>query len=256
MRQLAKLLLCLGSALPILACQSTNIERNNSTSTFNQSAEQLPVQDTTVEAQRVSWMKGSLPDIQKTSTREIKAPLIRPNDTVHIDIYEVPKLGGEFEVGSNGKIKVPLLGPVEAAGFTSQELSGHLEAALGLNYLQNPQVNVKLEPAEHTVDKVSIDGAVKKPGIYDVPEGTTLMKAIAQSGGVNEFADLSKVIIFREIDNERVAARYNVARIRKGKEPDPIIFGNDIILIEDSGIKRSRREIVQSLPLFLLFGGL
>jgi len=82
------------------------------------------------------------------------------------------------------------------------------------------------------------------------------MKAIAQSGGVNEFADLSKVIIFREIDNERVAARYNVARIRKGKEPDPIIFGNDIILIEDSGIKRSRREIVQSLPLFLLFGGL
>lgn len=176
---------------------------------------------------------------------------IGPLDRLEVTVFGVPELSRTAQVDASGGFSMPLIGTVPAAGLTSAELAQRLAAALGERYIRDPQVSVNV--SEVVSPQLTIDGAVKNPGKYAVPNRTTLMQAVAISGGVTEFAKLNDVVVFRTIDNKKMAALFSLKSIRGGRTSDPEVFGNDIIVVGDSSAKRLLRDVAQASPVVGVF---
>ena len=178
---------------------------------------------------------------------------IGPMDVVTIRVFGVPELDDEYQVDFNGNIKMPLAGPVAAKGFTAFELARNIEDALAKSYLQDPSVNVVIEKSVGR--RVTVDGAVEKPGLYPMEGRMTLLQAVASAGGPSDGANPKKVVVFRTIEGERKAAGFNLELIREGEAEDPEVFGNDIIVVDGSQARRLYGDIVRAVPVLALFLG-
>lgn len=174
---------------------------------------------------------------------------IGPQDVLDVNVFQVPDLSKSIQVDSGGKILLPLIGPLPAAGRSAFELSQDITTALRKTYLKNPQVVVSVKEASS--QKVTVDGAVQQPGIYALQGPTTLMQAIALSRGIDpKLANLKKVAIIRTVNNKRTAGMFNLAAIREGRAPDPQVYGQDVIIVDTSGGKSFLRDFSQTFPLF------
>jgi polysaccharide biosynthesis/export protein len=109
---------------------------------------------------------------------------------------------------------------------------------------------------EFTSQRVTMEGAVKKPGIYPLTGKTTLLQAIAMAEGVDPLADLSGVVLFRQVDGRRAAAVYDLRKVRSGELEDPQIYGDDVIVVEQSGSKTAWRRLIESIPVLGIFSWL
>jgi len=176
---------------------------------------------------------------------------IGAQDLLEISVFGIDDLSRTVRVNSNGQISLPLIGGVMAGGKTIPEVEDAIAAALEQGYLQDPQVTVFVK--EFTSQRVTLEGALEKPGIYPLTGKTTLLQAIAMAQGVSELADLSGVIVFRQIDGKRAGAVFDLAQVRAGTMPDPEIYGDDIIVVETSGSKSAFRRFIQSVPAIGLF---
>ena len=176
---------------------------------------------------------------------------IGAQDLLEVSVFGVDELTQEVRVNSNGQISLPLVGAVMAGGRTIPELEQDIAAKLTEGYLQNPQVSVFVK--EFTSQRVTLGGAVKKPGIYPITGKTTLLQAVAMAEGVTELADLGAVVLFRTIDGKRMAAVYDINEITGGRMEDPQVYGDDIVVIEQSGSKTAFRRIVESIPILGVF---
>lgn len=172
-------------------------------------------------------------------------------DLLEISVFGLDDFDREVRVNSNGQISLPLIGSIMAGGKTIPELEQTIAARLKDGYLQDPQVTVFVK--EFTSQRVTLEGALEKPGIYPLTGRTTLLQAIAMAQGVSELADLSGVIVFRQIDGKRAGAVFDLAQVRAGTMPDPQIYGDDIIVVETSGSKSAFRRFIQSVPAIGLF---
>lgn len=172
-------------------------------------------------------------------------------DLLEISVFQVNELNRTVRVNSNGQISLPLVGMVVAGGKTVQELEAEIAAKLSETYLQDPQVSVFVK--EFTSQRVTLEGAVRKPGIYPVTGRTSLLQAIAQAEGVTELANLDGVVVFRTVEGQKMAAVFSLNQIRAGDAEDPQIFGDDIIVVDQSGAKTGLRNILQTVPIFNLF---
>lgn len=172
-------------------------------------------------------------------------------DLLEVSVFQVDELNRTVRVNSNGQISLPLVGVVQAGGKTVQELEAEIATRLSETYLQNPQVSVFV--TEFTSQRVTLEGAVKKPGIYPVTGKTSLLQAIAQAEGVTELANLDGIVVFRVIDGQKMAAVFSLNQIRAGDAVDPQIYGDDIIVVDQSGAKTSLQRVLQAVPFFNLF---
>jgi len=77
----------------------------------------------------------------------------------------------------------------------------------------------------------------------------TLMRAVAAAKGLNEYARLDDVVIFRTVQGERMAALYNLGAIRRGLYADPRIYADDVVIVGDSEARRRFQQFIQALPL-------
>jgi polysaccharide export outer membrane protein len=172
---------------------------------------------------------------------------IGPGDKVKISVFQVEDLSGEFQVDTAGNINFPLIGTVAAQGKTAAELSQAIGDRLEERYLQSPNVQVSL--TETTAQTITVDGSVKQPGVFPVQGTTTLMKAIALARGTAEDANLSRVVIFRTINGERLAGAFDLQAIRRAQAADPVIYGNDIVIVDGSRARALFRDLMQTIPL-------
>jgi len=202
------------------------------------------------EKANIEWSDKALPVPDTTFEVKPGDDLIQPLDVLDVSVFELDKIGGEFQVNLDGKFKMPLIGEVTAKGLTPFELAGYIERRLGEKYLQNPQVNVRVE--ESKAERITVDGSVKKPGQYTIRGTTTLLQAIALSGGAGENSNLSRVVVFREVGGERKAAAFDVKKIRTGEQKDPVLYGNDIVVVDGSDVQKGYRELIRAIPLLLL----
>jgi polysaccharide biosynthesis/export protein len=177
---------------------------------------------------------------------------IGPQDLLTVSVFQVDELNREVRVNSNGQVSLPLIGTVQAGGRTVQELEQDIAAKLDASYLQNPQVTVFVK--EFTSQRVTLEGAVKKPGIYPLSGKTTLLQAIAMAEGLDQLADPRGVVIFRTIDGKKMGAVFDVRAIRSGDVADPDIYGDDIVVVDQSGSKTALRRFIESVPMLNLFG--
>lgn len=176
---------------------------------------------------------------------------IGAQDLLEISVFGVPDLSRTVRVNSSGGISLPLIGGVQAGGHTVSELERALAEMLAKSYLQNPQVSVFVK--EYTSQRITLEGSLKNPGIYPITGKTTLLQAIAIGGGLDPLADLKGVVIFRHVEGKKMAAVFDLRDIRSGTSEDPQIFGDDVIVIEQSGSKTALRRIIEAIPIVALF---
>lgn len=177
---------------------------------------------------------------------------IGSQDLLDISVFLNEDLHREVRVNSLGEISLPLIGSVQAGGKTVEELEAELMASYGSKYLKDPQITVFVK--EFTSQRVTLEGAVKSAGIYPIKGKTSLMQAVAMAGGVNmDMADLEAVLVFRTVNGQRMAAKFNLKEIRAGEAADPQIYGDDIVVVGVSKGKWAYSRLLQSLPLFNSF---
>jgi len=167
-------------------------------------------------------------------------------DRLTIDVFGIDELAQrDIQVDANGKISYPLVGVVDVAGKTAGDVEKLLTERLKAAYVRDPQVTVNIKEMVSRV--VTVDGEVKKPGIYPVVGRMSLLRVIARAEGTNEFSKLDDVVIFRTVAGQRYAALYNLDAIRHGAYPDPEVYANDVVTVGDS---RSRRLFKDFLAVF------
>ena len=145
---------------------------------------------------------------QDTPSLQVNDYQIGPKDLLEITVYELPELNGTFRVAEDGSITLSFLGKVEVAGFTAQGLEQRLATLLGQKYTPaGAHVTVFIREFQ----KVSVIGAVGRPGMYELVGPTTLLQAIAQAGGQTAQAT-SELYVYRsgpDGKQERIVIRFD-----------------------------------------------
>jgi polysaccharide export outer membrane protein len=154
------------------------------------------------------------------------------------------------QVADTGTISLPLIGEVPASGRTAQEIERDLAKRLGAKYLRDPQVSVFVK--EYNSQRITVEGAVKKPGVFPYRGRTTLLQSIALAEGLDAVSD-SNVIVFRTTDGKRAAARFDVAQIRSGKTTDPPLEPGDVVVVETHAVKELFQNLIKAAPLASVF---
>ncbi len=177
---------------------------------------------------------------------------IGAQDLLQISVFGVKDLDKDVRVNSNGQISLPLIGGVMAGGKSIPELEAELAKKYSEGFLQKPQVTVFVK--EFTSQRITVEGAVNKPGIFPITGKTTLLQAIALAGGVDDkIVDLSGIVVMRQVGGRKQAAVFDLRQVRKGNIEDPQLYGDDVIVVEQSGSKTAFRRFIESVPALGIF---
>jgi polysaccharide biosynthesis/export protein len=171
-------------------------------------------------------------------------------DVLDISVFKAPDLSKSVQVADSGTVNLPLIEDVQAVGRTAQEIERDIAAKLGSKYLQRPQVTVFVK--EYNSQRVTIEGAVKKPGVYPIRGANTLLQFLAIAEGLDPNSD-STVAVFRITDGKRSAAKFNIDDIRSGSVKDPVLQSGDVIVAPTSTTKEIFNNFIKVLPLASVF---
>lgn len=175
---------------------------------------------------------------------------IGPQDLLKVEVFQVGELTSRERVGDDGRIAMPLIGPIQVAGLTPREAEDKIAHLLSIDYLQNPQVSLFIE--EYASQKVTVSGAVEKPGVFPLRGRTTLTQAIALAGGLGDIANTSEVILFRDQGTPAAQAYVvDIDKIDEGLQEDPVMAGDDRILVPKSGSAAFVKSITDTLRGFV-----
>jgi polysaccharide export outer membrane protein len=157
--------------------------------------------------------------------------LIGPDDVLAISVWKEPEITRSIPVRSDGKISLPLIGDVQAAGRTPMQLEEDIAARLK-DYITNPQVAVIVQ--QMNSQKFNILGQVNRPGSFPLTAGTTVVDAIAIAGGFKDFAKKKGVYLLRQ-NSAGIEERFNFNydKFIKGKNTAQNIrlMPNDTIVV-------------------------
>lgn len=181
--------------------------------------------------------------VARPGASTIKDYRIGAEDLLEVQVFGVDQLSRTVRVNSRGQVSLPLIGAIEVAGMTAQEAERAVTSKLAESYLQNPQVSLFIK--EFTTQRITIEGAVNRPGVYPLRGQSTLLTSIALAGGQGGLSDMRQVMLFRaDATGKRVATVHDVELIRRGEAEDPPIYNDDLIVVNRS---QSRAALKDSL---------
>lgn len=173
-------------------------------------------------------------------------------DKLDVRVFQVEALSfEELVVDTSGNINLPLIGAVRGANRTAGEMAADIEERLVVGLLRDPRVTVSVREAAS--QKITVDGAVTKPGVYEMRGSTSLLQAVAMAEGPSAVADLTKVAVFRSIEGRRAVALFDLRAIRQGRASDPQVLGDDVVVVDSSRLSATLREVVGVLPALSAF---
>ena len=176
---------------------------------------------------------------------------IGPQDVIEVTVFKVSELSKTAQVSEAGTINYPLVGDVVAAGRTPREVERDLTALLGTRYLQNPQVSVYVK--EFNSQRITVEGAVRRPGVFPIQGQMSLLQAVAMAQGMDGSISDDTVLIFRQANGKRSAARFDISDIRTGDADDPQLQPGDVVVAGTSAIKEGFGNIMKVLPVTSAF---
>jgi polysaccharide export outer membrane protein len=157
--------------------------------------------------------------------------VIGNGDVLAINVWKQPDITRSLPVRSDGRISLPLVGEVQAAGLTPLTLEANIKGALQA-YLTEPEVTVIVEKINS--EKFNILGRVAKPGAYPLTDPTTVLDAIALAGGCRDFAKNKAIYILRvNADGSESRIPFNYQSVIKGKnlEQNILLRPRDTIVV-------------------------
>jgi len=140
---------------------------------------------------------------------------IGADDVLSIVFWREKDLSGDVTVRPDGKITLPLLNELDAAGLTPEQLREKVRASAG-KFVQDPEVTVLVKTMNSR--RVFITGQVGKPGAYPLMGATTVLQLIAMAGGVSEYADAENISVMRTENGKATALRFNYKDVSKRKK--------------------------------------
>ena len=176
----------------------------------------------------------------------------QPGDILSVRVYDEPELSvEEIAVDNAGIVSLPLIGDVTARGLTASELARTVEAAYAADYLRDPRVSVLVKKAQTRT--IAVEGEVELPGVYPFAEGQTLLTALALARSPTEKARLDEIMIFRMVDGQRMAGRFDALAIRGGRMPDVALLPGDTVVVGFSRSRAAFLDAVRALPVLGVF---
>jgi polysaccharide export outer membrane protein len=171
---------------------------------------------------------------------------IGPSDLLAVTIFQVKDLDRDVRVNNEGEVSLPLIGNVDAAGRTVDQLEKDIAGRYSERFLQNPQVTVFVK--EFSSQRVTVGGSVEKPGIFPITSKMTLLQSIALAGGFDDVGSHRNVLVFRTSGGQRVYARFDVSQIEAGEQPDPELTGEDVVVVDTSTGKVALYNLIKLAP--------
>ena len=143
--------------------------------------------------------------------------VIGADDVLDVSVWKEQELTRTLQVRPDGKISMPLLGDVQAAGFTPAQLAQTVSERLK-KYLTAPQVTVIL--TQINSQRVYVTGEVTRPGAYPVLPGMTILQAITSAGGLTQFANTKKIFLMRDENHVQTKYPFSYKEVLDGRKAD------------------------------------
>jgi polysaccharide export outer membrane protein len=203
----------------LLACSTLSLAQAR--------VESSTVQDKKEEAK---GSKGEATPAAVQAATEDPAYKIGPQDVLKIDVWREEQLTRVAPVRPDGKITLPLLNDVQAAGLTPMELAGVIRDELK-KFINNPQVTVSL--TEINSRRIYVTGEVTKAGMYALLPRMTVLQALSSSGGFTAFARVKNIYVLRTENGTQTKLPFNYKEAIKGKNPGQNIElqAGDVIVV-------------------------
>ena len=167
------------------------------------------------------------------TAREYK---IGVGDQLTVNVWRNPELSLDVPVRPDGKISMPLVGDVQAAGLSASALSDALSKSL-VNYIRNPQVAVIVTSATSTdyLSRIRVTGAVESPLSVPYRDGMTVLDVVLEAGGLTDFAVPNKAILYRRTEEGVKAYSVRLGDIlNRGKlETNYSLTPSDIVTVPE-----------------------
>jgi len=141
--------------------------------------------------------------IEHKTSKTISVYRIGVDDTVSINVWRNPELSVNIPVRPDGKISMPLIGDVIAAGLTPEEVAKTIGEKLK-NFIRDPNVTLMItELRSHEyLTRLRVTGAVTTPSSFNYRQGMTVLDAVLAAGSINDFAAPNRTKLYRRIENE------------------------------------------------------
>lgn len=152
------------------------------------------------------------------STAHSDSFVIGNDDVLAINVWKEPDVSRSIPVRSDGKISLPLVGEVQAAGETPLKLESEIASRLK-NYISEPEVTVMVQQINS--QKFNVLGMVARPGSYTVANSPTVLDALALAGGFRDFAKQKSIYVLRQNpDGTQTRLPFNYKEAIKGIKPE------------------------------------
>jgi protein involved in polysaccharide export with SLBB domain len=155
-----------------------------------------------------------------------------PGDVIEIRVFNEKEISGNYQVARDGTIAFPFLGVVAVGGKDTHVVAEAL--AKGLKdggYMVNPYVSLRLE--ESNSKKLSVLGAVARPGTLPLTPGMTVVQAISQAGGFSPLASKDETVVSRRVGEKIERYRIAVTEIVRGAAQDFALRSGDLIFVPE-----------------------
>lgn len=155
---------------------------------------------------------------------------IGPQDVVQIDVWKEPEITRTIPVRPDGKISLPLLNDVQAAGLTAMQLAGVIREGL-TKYLTSPQVTVTVTQINSR--RVYITGEVSRTGALPLLPNMTVLQALSSAGGFTPYARIKGIYVLRTENGKQTKYPFHYKDVVKGNRPEDNILlqPNDVIVV-------------------------
>ncbi len=156
--------------------------------------------------------------------------VISPDDVLAVEVWKEPEVSANVPVRPDGKISLPLLGDVQAAGLTATALTSDLTERLK-KFISDPQVTVIVTQVNS--QHIYITGEVNRGGTYPLQPGMTILQGLSSAGGFTPFANLKKIYVMRQVNGKQEKYAFNYKEVIKGKNTAqniPLLPGDTIVV--------------------------
>ena len=173
----------------------------------------------------------AMPDdtVRKTATADPNY-VIGAQDVLDINVWKEPDVSRIVPVRPDGKISLPLLNDVQAAGLTPAQLAAQITESLK-KYVTNPQVTVIVTTINS--QRVYILGEVTRPGAFPLIPGMSVLQALSSAGGFTQFAKVKSIFVRRLENGKETKFPFNYKDVISGKKPeqDILLKAGDTIVV-------------------------
>lgn len=176
-----------------------------------------PAQDNQDKKEEAKDAKSQLAPSPAPTGAEDPTYKIGAQDVIRVDVWREDQLTRTVPVRPDGKITLPLLNDVQAAGMTPMELAGVVREGLK-KFITNPQVTVSV--TEINSRRIYVNGEVNKSGAYQLLPHMTVLQALSGSGGFTAFARIKNIYVLRNDNGKSVKIPFNYKEAIKGKNPE------------------------------------